>query len=301
MTTAFETLYDLAIDIRTNPIHRAITGHHTPDRDLAKNQLQRSILTLVMPGENINSRWQRLRIFCKNLVNRAHSPVSSQDVTELLSEVERLYSDDHDRVSNVVAVAHQSLTTERSVIFKDAVEKLTSSALISEFGGVSYFDWVDQRWAYWVNKSMGDASLDELINDVHLLSDHKVTKIPGMGLALAANFLADMGLLVFGKPDLHVTPVMNLLTLRTGELEAFKALVSVAKIENQMLSRQPKFSWLNGHGGVTTRYLDRLIYLIASDNFNLDGRRDKQNAPKRRALIRSTFIHQHLISAHYSG
>lgn len=300
MNTAFETLYDLAICIRTNPIHLEITSHHMLDRDLVENQLRSSILTPVMPGENINSRWQKLRIFCKNLVNRAHSPVSNQEVTELLIEVERLYVDDHDRELNIVAVANQMFTTERSKIFKEALKKLTASTLIAEFGGISYLDWVDDRWVYWVNKSMNDVSFDELMNDINLLSHHKATKIPGMGLALATNFFADMGLLVFGKPDLHVTPVMNLLTLRAGELEAFKALVSVAKIEHQILNGHSKFSWLTGYGGVTTRYLDRLIYLIGSDNFNLDGQRDKKNAPKRRELIRLAFIDQNLISSRYS-
>ena len=106
MTTAFETLYDLAISIRINPTHHKITKNHTLNRDLAENQLRRSILSLVMPGENINSRWEKLRIFCKNLANRAHSPLSFQEVSGLLSKVECLHSDESSRVLSIVDIAN---------------------------------------------------------------------------------------------------------------------------------------------------------------------------------------------------
>jgi len=300
MTTAFETLYDLAISIRINPTHHKITKNHTLNRDLAENQLRRSILSLVMPGENINSRWEKLRIFCKNLANRDHSPLSFQEVSGLLSKVECLHSDESSRVLSIVDIANETFTSERSAIFKDAVKKLTSRELLPELGGISYFDWVDQRWLYWINKSMEEVIFEELIHDIDILCSNKKTKIPGMGLALATNFFADMGVMVFGKPDRHVTPIMNLLTLRSGELEALKALVSVARIENKILLHNPKFSWLDGYGGVTTRYLDRLIYLIGSDNFNLDGQKDNLHVPQRRELIRSAFIENNLISSRYS-
>jgi hypothetical protein len=37
------------------------------------------------------------------------------------------------------------------------------------------------------------------------------------------------------------------------------------------------------------RHLDRIIYLVGSDNLNLNGLKNKRHAPTRRSLIRQAF------------
>lgn len=121
-----------------------------------------------------------------------------------------------------------------------------------------------------------------------------------MGLPLAANFLADIGLPVFAKPDLHVTPIINMLQLRYGERAAFRGLVEIAQTENEFLSHNRRFNWLMASGGLYPRYLDRVIYLIGSDNYNLDGVKNKRQAPKRRELMRDALLAAGLVIARYN-
>ena len=96
-----------------------------------------------------------------------------------------------------------------------------------------------------------------------------------------------------------MTPIINLLQLRSGEEAAFRGLVKIAQAENERLSRKPEFAWIAQQGGLWPRFLDRLIYLIGSDNFRLDGRKNKQQAPKRRDMMRDALIDGGLVDARY--
>jgi len=299
MTTAFETLYDLAVTIQIDPRYRNHTAHHTESIATAERTLQNSILQLVMPGEDINSPWQITRIFCRNLVNRAKAPMSDTDMLGLLSHVEQIYSTDQERVKFLSTVAGDELVEARSRQVISALEKFTSSKPIPALGNQCYLDWVSQRWVYWNSKRIHQLDHGELLKDLYILGKYKDTKIEGIGFALAANFFADIGLTCFGKPDLHVTPVINLLQLRWGEQEAFEGLLQISQKEADQLRRNERFAWLEASGGLMPRFLDRIIYLIGSDNLNLNGLKNKRYAPARRDLIRQSFIDRGLIQGSY--
>lgn len=301
MTTAFETLYDLAVEIQVNPQYRHLTLHNDGrDRDEVETRLRQSILALTMPDEYAMSNWHKVRIFCRNLVNRAQAAVSDTEVQQLLRAVEANYESFEERVAALSETAEKTLKGRRLDEYVRAVRKMTSDQVYAELGNVTLLEWVDRRWVYWVGRSVQDLDVDELLHDIDILSVTQSTKIDGMGLPLAANFFADIGLPGFAKPDLHVTPIINLLQLRDGERSAFRGLVAIAQAENEVLTHNRRFNWLMESGGLYPRYLDRVIYLIGSDNYNLDGVKNKRQAPKRRDLMRDALITAGLVQARYS-
>lgn len=301
MTTAFETLYYLAVELQTNPDFRHLTSHHNAaGREEVETRLRESILTLNMQGEGLIQQWDKVRVFCRNLVNRAQPAVRETDVKRVLKAVEDEHDSYEDRVTALPEIASRMLTGSRAAGYVSALRKITSDQVYSDLGNLTLLEWIDQRWVYWVNRPIEDLDVDELLHDIDILSVNKSTKIFGMGLPLAANFFADIGLRVFAKPDLHVTPIINLLQLQDGERSAFRGLVAIAKAENELLSHNRRFSWLMEMGGLYPRHLDRVIYLIGSDNYNLDGIKNKQQAPKRRELMRNALISAELIQVRYS-
>jgi hypothetical protein len=299
MTTAFEILYDLAVTIQVQPDYQQLTAHHTESIEIAEQRLQASILQFVMPGEDIHSPWQITRIFCRNLVNRAQAPMSDAEMLSLINRVENTYLTDQDRVKSLSAIAASTLTTDTSRRVIGALEKFTSPTKILSLGNQSYLEWVSQRWSHWVNKNIDQLDSEELLKDLNILSENEETKVEGIGFALAANFFADLGLTCFGKPDLHVTPIINLLQLGWGEKKAFEGLIKISQQEAEKLRRNQRFTWLQASGGLMPRHLDRIIYLIGSDNLNLDGLKNKRHAPTRRNLIRQAFIDRKIIKSIY--
>lgn len=299
MTTAFEILYDLALDLQRNPSFAKFTFHHNPDRALVEASLRHGILESLMPGEAVHSQWGKVRIFCRNFVNRAQPVVSSDQMHSLLQTVENLFQHDEDRIEALASMAASTFSVRRKNELVFALEKITSKKKIDYLSNLTYLEWIENRWFYWENKQIEDLDAEELLRDLQVLYFHTETKIPGMGLPLAANFFADMGLTAFAKPDLHVTPVVNMLTLQTGEVEAFEGVVKIAKIEHQKLIRNLRFSWLNDHGGLRPRHFDRLIYMIGSDNFLLNSHQSKRHAPQRRQLMREALIAGNFVSAKY--
>jgi hypothetical protein len=304
MTTAFATLFDLAIEIQADPRLARLTHHHDPDREDVRARLQRAILQDVMPGESALNRWQRLRIFCRNHVNRAQPAVPDAVVREMLDTIEKMHSSDDDRIQALASVKASELRGSRPQEFVDAVARITSSTTWLALGQQTYLDWLDQRWIFWANQRVQDLAVEPLLQDLDLLSRNPETKIPGMGLPLAANFMADMGLRAFAKPDLHVLPIASLLQLsierREEERHAFAGLIRIARIEDQALRHKDEFAWIQEAGGLWPRFLDRLIYLIGSDNFNLDGVKNKRQAPQRRALMRQALLEAGLLDGRYA-
>lgn len=299
MTTTFEVIYDLAIELQCNTKFSHLTSHHHPDRLLVENRLRKSILQLVMAGERVESNWEKIRIFCRNYVNRAQPPIKEAQVLKLLSSVESLHHDDDSRMANISKIAALTFSEGRPKEFVSAIKKVTSSEPVGTLGGLSYLDWLSQRWLYWVNQSVENVTSDALLSDIYILSANKESKIIGMGLPLASNYFADMGLAVFAKPDLHVTPIINMLQLTDGEENAFRGIVRIAGFEHSQLNSTPRFNWLRDVGGLQPRHLDRLIYLIGSDNFSLEGKKNKRHAPDRRKLIRDALIANDFVKARY--
>ena len=299
MNTTFETLYHLAIELQTRPDLASLTAHHNTDRHTVELQLRRSILQLVMLNESIDSPWQKVRIFCLNLVNRAQAVITADQMRELLTRVESMTDVDAQRVLSLPQVAMQSLSGRRASELIDALRLVTAADSVAALGQQSYLDWIDQRWLYWVNKRVDEIDADEILKDIHVLATDKQTKMPGMGIPLAANLFADLGLPAFVKPDLHVQPVANWLTFKDGEEAAIRGLVKIAQIESRALSRHPAFDWLQLHGGLRPRDLSRLIYMVVSDNCKLDGNQNRRQAPRRIELIRAALIDAGIIQSRY--
>jgi hypothetical protein len=304
MTTAFAILFDLATELQADPRLARLTHHHDPDREAVRARLKKAILQDVMPGEGTLTRWQRLRIFCRNHVNRAQPAVPGAAVCEMLEAIEREHAADDDRIQRLASVQASELRGSRPQEFVDAVARITSSTTWPALGRQTCLDWLDQRWNHWAHQRVQDLAIEPLLRDLDLLSRHPETKIPGMGLPLAANFMADMGLSAFAKPDLHVLPIVSLLQLsverRDEERHAFAGLIRIAQLEDQALRHKDAFAWIQEAGGLWPRFLDRVIYLIGSDNFKLDGTKNKQQAPQRRALMRQALLEAGLLDGRYA-
>jgi len=301
MLTVFELLYDLAIEIQLNPNLNYLTAHGGRDRSQVEAQLQSAIAESVMPGERTETRWHKVRIFCRNYVNRAMPFTSSDRMLEMLNSYEQRHVASEFQPSHFVAFAHDDFKdTPKSADFIAALIKLTSPEPLAALQNLSCLEWVEQRWLYWVNKSVQTINADEVLSDVSVLSFNEDTKIKGIGLPLAANYFADMGLTAFAKPDLHVLPFIQLLTLEEGDSNALKSIIRICQAEDQALRSQSRFNWITNLGGLWPRYLDRIIYLIGSDNHLLNGVRNRQSAPERRALMRKALIQHNLVTARYA-
>ena len=301
MLTVFELLYDLAIEIQINPNLKHLTVHNGLGRAQVEAQLQRSITKTVMPGERIETRWHKVRIFCRNYVNRAMPFTSGDRMLEMLNTFEKNHATQEFQPAYFLAFAHDFFKDNpNSADFNAALSKLSNSEPIIALHNISYLDWVERRWLYWVNQSVHNLDAEEVLSDVNILCSNEETKIKGIGLPLAANFFADMGLSVFAKPDLHVRPIIQLLTLEEGDAKVLKSIIRICQTEDQALRSSKRFSWLSDLGGLWPRYLDRIIYLIGSDNHLLNGTRNRQAAPERRALMRKALIQNQMVSARFA-
>ena len=299
MTTVFEILYDLAIELQSNPSFMELTRHHNPDKASVESRLRNGICQILMMGESVDSKWGKTRIFCRNYVNRAQAVITPKQMLSLLSNVENLHPTEDERLAALANTAAATFDVKRKNELVLALEMVTSNEKIPSLNHQTYLEWIEDRWFYWVNQQVQALDSEELLSDLRVLYFNIKTKIPGMGLPLAANFFADMGVTVFVKPDLHVTPIANMLTLSAGEVDAFKGLVKIAQIEQEKLSRNSKFQWLNDQGGLFPRHLDRLIYMIGSDNFLLNSEQSKRHAPDRRQLIKDALVSGGMVSAKY--
>ena len=63
MTTVFEILYDLAIELQSNPSFKTLTRHHNPDKASVESRLRNGICQMLMMGESVDSKWGKTRIF----------------------------------------------------------------------------------------------------------------------------------------------------------------------------------------------------------------------------------------------
>jgi hypothetical protein len=300
MLTTFELFYDLAVAIQTQAQYRHLTAHHDQDRVAVEARLQQSLLQSFMPGEEfVDGPWRKTRVFFRNYVNRSHPAVTGDQMLQFLNDVEQRYPTDEERLSVLPELAERNLRGARLQELTHAMRVFTAQAPVAELGNATYPEWIEQRWVYWVNVETQDLDAEELLRDIRVLCHDKPTRIPGMGLPLTANFFADLRLRVFAKPDLHVTPIINFLTLGSGQLSAFLGVVRIAKVEAPLLRSNRRFSWLSDRGGLSPRVLDRLIYLIGSDNFRLDGTSCKRYAPQRRAMMLDALGSSGFISGHY--
>ena len=196
MLTVFETLYDLAVELQSNPSLKSFTLHHCPDKAIVQVRLQEGILHTVMTDESVHSKWAKTRIFCRNYVNRAQGVVTPKQMVSLLATVENLHPSEDERLAALASTASATFDVKRKKELVFALEKVTS---------------------------------------------------------------------------------------------------------REKLRKNSKFHWLNEQGGLFPRHLDRLIYMIGSDNFLLNSQQSKRYAPNRRQLIRNALISSGLVSATYQA
>ena len=267
----FRTLYQLAFELLTarpaSPLY-GLTLHHYTDAAQAHQVLRAAILQRTMPGESPETPWGLLRIFMRNLVNRAQAPIKPDDMLGLLGAFTKMPEADR----------HEGLL--------QALEGNKLHASLSQLLSQSGLAWLQARLRFYrqLEGNCRAINADDVIRDVQPLGTAGSRKIPNMGVPLAANLFADCGARAFAKPDLHVKPVVYALMGRKAKDEdCIRFLINAAQRETLAVAADPEFAWLDG--GLYPRDLDRLIYLIGSNNFLLDGQRMKRGAPARRELM----------------
>lgn len=279
----FAMLYKLAHRILTAPRESDMgklsmhSGHTDAE---AEAILHQAILQATMPGERGDAPWAVVRVFMRNLVNRAFAPVTGTDMVELLAGVEADIDEAHfeqrvELLSNRVA--------ERSLSLASSLNTLRT---VEPVAGQGYIEWLMQRVAYYAALTVDQLEPERVVADVRVIASESQTRIPNIGVALAANLLADLGAPSLAKPDKHV--LLTILALmpagsRPDPEMCIRKIIDIAKQEAPVLMLDPDFRWLSS--GLQPRHLDRLVYLIGSDNFLLNGKQNKRWAPIRRQLM----------------
>lgn len=309
MKTVFETFYTLAVDMLHIPELAHLTAHHRKTRAEAEAIVQAAVLLPCMPGESpgAGTPWSYVRVFARNYVNRAQPFVASTVMYDLLNAVELETEDLAARVELLITQL-KGVVGSRADAFAATIRKLTSATQYEEFGAKSYLQWIEERWVYYQNywdygREQRELDVDELLRDIDYLSSHKNTGLSGIGLPLAANYFADLGLSVFAKSDVHTVPIISLLSLSVETKDrtraCFKDLIRIAQHERNELMHNRNFHWI--HGGLYPRNLDRIIYLIGSDKFQPEHseKQKKVMAPQRRLLMRNALIREGLLTSEY--
>lgn len=280
----FATLYNLAHRMLTAPRESTLgkLSRHSGKSDTDANEtLQQAICQATMPGEQGDTPWGVVRVFMRNLVNRAYAPISGAEMVELLAMVE-VDTDAGQFGQRMEMLAER--VAQRSTRLADSVATLRT---VEPVRGQNYIEWLMQRTSYYASLPIDQLDPEQVLTDVCVIAVDSETKIPNIGVALAANLLADLGAPAFAKPDKHV--LLTILALmpagsRPDPKSCIKKVIEVAKLESPVLARDADYQkWLQG--GLQPRHFDRLIYLIGSDNFLLNGIQDKRCAPIRRQLM----------------
>jgi hypothetical protein len=277
----FETLYDLGVKLLTaapdSDLGR-LTAHHCRSGDEAETVIRDAVLQRTMPGEDTNTRWGILRVFMRNLVNRAQSPMPANVMLSLLDEISLQVQDESPRSAALV-----------NAVADNARLRCSLGAVLepghAPDGCSDYIDWLKKRINEYRHMPVTDIDPVRVLSQLHHMAHARKTKIPNIGTALASNLFADLGIRVVGKPDLHVLPtVAGLLGTRSLKPEAcIGEIIRIAQNEAALVRARARFSWIDG--GLYPRDVDRMIYLIGSDNFRLNGIQRKVCAPRRRRLM----------------
>jgi hypothetical protein len=298
--TIFEILYDLALNLKTCGRLAPLSCHRGQSRNAAEAQLQNDILTTVMPGESVTTEWGIVRIFTKNFINRAQAPVKSQEVDRWIEAAENAATGSPGRVAALLEeIAACSRSQPRAREVGAAVNSFTQPD--QHFGGTC-LEWIQGRRHFWSAQSASALDSDLMLADLAKIYRHQAHAFAGMGLPVTANLFADIGVVAFAKPDLHVVPIISLLALIEPDLDdVFQAIVEIAKLEAPLVAANQRFAWLTAAGGLFPRHLDRLIYLIGSDNHGLAGKQQKSGAKKRRRLMIEALKAGGVICGRFSG
>ena len=274
----FEALYDLGLQLLTaapdSDLGR-LTVHHCISREEAEMVLRSAVLQRTMRGEEPSTRWGVLRVFMRNLVNRAQSPMPAQEMESLLNDISSKFQDELLRTKELADRLEISPRLRQSL--RAVLEHGHAPGNCND-----YIQWLTERIEEYRDVSVASIDPQRVLHQLRQVACDRPTKIPNVGIALAANLFADLGIRVVGKPDLHVIPTMAwLMGVDTLKPEACIAeIIRISQNEAPRLQAGHRFDWLDG--GLYPRDLDRMIYLIGSDNFRLNGTQRKHCAPKRR-------------------
>ena len=285
--STFQTLYDLGLKLLTAPPDSdlgRLTHHHCRDRDEASEVLRKAVLQRTMPGEDSSTRWGILRVFMRNLCNRAHAPMPAPEMLNLLDGISSSVQDDLSRtkaLEKAVANNARLLPSLQAVLRKGYAPD----------GCDDYIEWLSKRIEEYRHKPVTDIDPNRVLSQLRHMAIDPKTKIPNMGIALASNLFADLGIRVVGKPDLHVLPTVKGLlgAVRFTPESCIREVIRMSQNEAPLVQESGKFGWLVG--GLYPRDVDRMIYLIGSDNFRLDGTRLRRYAPRRRELMLDKLMH----------
>lgn len=302
MPTAFEVLYDTALTLWTDERYRKLTKHHNPSVDEVESLLQASLTQFGIPGENVFDDWGRTRIFCLNFANRLRgAPATRERILELLTWVEG----NHHSASQRVAALYDDIadwTYEHDLIdasiasaFEAAVQKWVSPDIYEDLGDRTILQWVDSRINHWGQCPLRDVYAMELLDDCEPLVDG----IPLMDLPLAMDLFAALAGPAFCKLERSVVSVIGALTFGSDHRYVAYGLTHIAKRDDRALSGNRRFAWLHRVGGVWPQVLSRLIYLVGSDDLNLDGNRNAGKVVFRQEMMKGALIRAGLLSSAY--
>jgi hypothetical protein len=279
----FQALYDLGLRLLTaeqgSELGRLTThsGHSGED---ASTIIRSAILQRTMPGEDPSTRWGILRVSMRNLVNRAYPPMPALNMLGLLNTI----SSDAELQDDLSRTRALATAVAGNARLSQSLQALLQHDRVPGANG-DYVKWLSERIAEYRDTLVENIDPDSILCQLrHIASDH-ATRIPNVGIALAANLFADLGIRAVGKPDLHVRPtVAGLLGIRTINPEAcIREVIRISQHDAILIKASGQFGWLDG--GLFPRDVDRMIYLIGSDNFRLDGTRRRTCAPMRRQLM----------------
>lgn len=333
--TVFETLYDLALDIRTNPHLGHLTNHSTNDRARAEADLQRALLSMSTVLPPCSHRWDIVRAFTLNflagglkLTNNFRHFVNDQllkthsqyQMKVLNNPIPYLISHLRIAATNPPKLAWQLAGADfkHIAILADWIDIFTAHTNPS-INCPSWLDWVIDRKIFWAHKIFAQISIDDLKLDImtFILLPNNTRRFPGMGFALGANFFADIGIVWFTKPDLHVNGILRLLGLlaRDGDADErnFDAIIELTRIEARTINLIGRFHFLRNIDPsfvigdnpapcapkLYPRQMDRLIYLIGSDNHLLNGNKNRRQSKVRHQLMVERLVQAGILGAAY--
>lgn len=296
--TVFETLYDLAIDIRVQPNYACLTAHGGAIPHIAEVQLQTDLMQLTMPGYTAVTSWDVAQIFILNYINGGRwNPGGIQSIQQWFAGA-GVFPNTYSKINHLVVSAPHFAIHPNIVATAISLNAPPPAAI----GYHTWIDWIVARKLHWQNIPCAAIATAQLLNDINTVAPH----FHGLGLALAANFFADIGLPAFAKPDLHVNSIIGLLGLltRVSDDKILSAIVRLAQSEAPTISNNRRFNFLvhpAGHvaGGLYPRHIDRLIYLIGSDNHGLTGTRRRNQSPARHQLMVERLVQAGFLGATY--
>lgn len=101
-------------------------------------------------------------------------------------------------------------------------------------------------------------------------------KVDGFGLALACDFLKELGYSKYAKPDVYLKKIFTSLELCSANATDYEVLEAIIRVAQ--------------HVGVTPYKVDKVFWLIGSGNFYKDKKKSRRNADKFIEFVQSQLV-----------